>query len=70
MYRGKYKICWTHDNPTRNKFGRLVTLKEERFEYLNYIDETAAEVRRLLKNGCYDIWIEEVKDDGRDHENY
>lgn len=70
MYRGKYKICWTRDFETRDKFGRRATIKEERFSYRNTQEGVIAFVKTALRFGCYDIWIEEAKDDGRDHENY
>lgn len=62
MYRGKYKICWTHDYQTRNKFGRCATIKEERFLYRDAPETVGAVIIAALRAGCYDIWIEEVKD--------
>lgn len=70
MYRGKYKICWTRDYQTRDKFGRLATFKEERFSYRDTPKAAGNAIVDFLLAGCYDIWIEEVKDDGRDHEDY
>lgn len=70
MYRGKYKICLTRDYKTRDKFGRCATIKEERFSYRDTPEAVGAAIIAALRAGCYDIWIEEVKDDGQDHENY
>lgn len=70
MYRGKYKICWARDYQTRDKFGRRATVKEERFLYRDTPKAVGSFIIAALHAGCYDIWIEEVKDDGRDHENY
>lgn len=67
MYRGKYKICWTQDINTLDKFMRRVTIKHESFTYKDTISQTTDYIRDLLIAGAYDIWIEEVKDDGRDH---
>lgn len=71
MYRGKYKICWTRDYQTRDKFGRCAMIREERFSYRDTPEAVGAAIVASLRAGCYDIWIEEVKkDNGRDHENY
>lgn len=70
MYRGKYKICWTRDYQTSDKFGRRATFKEERFSYRDTPEGAGKAIVDFLRAGCYDIWIDVVKDDGRDHEDY
>ena len=64
MNRGKYKICWTRDYQTNDKFGRCATIKEERFLYRDTPEAVGSFVINALHAGCYDIWIEEVKNDG------
>lgn len=66
MYRGKYKICVTRDYQTRDKFGRCVTTKEEGFSYRDTPEAVGAAIITALRAGCYDIWIEEVKDGADD----
>lgn len=63
MYRGKYKVCYTSVRETRDAWGRLCELKEENFCYCQDVAETMQKVGYLLRGGCYDIWIEEVKYD-------
>lgn len=66
MYRGKYKVCYTRVRETRDAWGRPCELKEENFCYCQDIAETVQKVSYLLRGGCYDIWIEEVKDEKED----